>query len=154
MDDPIQLHAEFERLRACIVSLRESNSLSRHEYTRDSDRAFVISLHLAIQCEHYSGSMTQSQACNETAMDMGWSPVTAARYLEKHTTRRAHFQINPLNGLVECRDCSIGMWEKPTEAVPEELQVRTRTPAKTRKKRDGFLKGKAIRKEVAEAIRK
>lgn len=141
MDEATQLHAELERLLARIINLRESNALSRHEYTRLSDRLFCISLHLAIGCDHYRGSMTQSQACNEAAVDMGVSPVTAARYLEKHTTRRAHFQINPQNGLVECRDCTIGMWEP--QAEPAQEPVRTRTPAKTKNRRKRFLKKSA-----------
>jgi hypothetical protein len=122
--DRDKLVQDLKRIKAELMDLRQTKQTSNPRFTELSDRAFNVSLHLLID---ELGPVGLSAAANETAFDLGVSPVTAARYLEKHITRHAHFRIDRASGLVACRDCSVGMAEVQDEPPPaDELTLRRR----------------------------
>lgn len=138
---------ELARIKPELAHLRQTNQSNNPRFTDLADRAFNISLHLLIA---ELGPVSMSSAANETAFDLGVSPVTAARYLEKHITRHAHFKIDRRSGLVICRDCTVGISDQD-EAAPSGAGNGAAHTVRRRRRTQGAGNGK-IRGEVIDRM--
>lgn len=99
------LKSKFEKESSEEIAsdrIEELNRLKSEDILLFNSSAEEYFLEIVCEClDEFSGKITQSESIAETAFRLNVSVVTTKRYLLKHSTKRARFEIK--RGFVICR---------------------------------------------------
>lgn len=78
--------------------LAEAKPMDLVDFNRTAEKQFVELICFLLA----DGDLSAKEAIQESCFELNISPITARRYLLKHTARRAEFRID-VDGLVRCK---------------------------------------------------